>query len=173
MNKAEPCVVDNVLYGCDAEVGAWVNAVLGSGIITVPFVGFGIIQEATPNGPAPDSVNLNGGAYFFNFEQGDTRDCMVAVAVSDGIQSNPLQFRAQIRRILDYPFAFLDLPRITAEIRMDNEKCIRAAQTMGFVLEGRKRFKCSDGGDVGVFALYRDMAIEKGYWVPSGQQIAA
>jgi RimJ/RimL family protein N-acetyltransferase len=148
-------VVDGVLYGCDARVATWVNERLGLGPVEVPFKGFGILPEAIVDGEAAEDMpnQLIGGAYFWGWSSTPAkRDIYCAVAVDDiGAGRIPV-----IQRILAFPFGQLDLPRISAEISMTNERAIRQARNLGFVLEGRKKNISDDGSEWGLFGLYRD-----------------
>ena len=58
-------------------------------------------------------------------------------------------------RCMAYPFVQLQLPRVSAEIELENERSIRLAEGLGFQLEGIKR-GAGVNGDVGVFGLLRD-----------------
>lgn len=166
LGKDGAVIIDGVLYGEDAQVANWVHQVLGGGIVEVGFVGMGIVPEGTPNGRDIASVDLVGGVYFWGFEDGAQRDIIASVAVADRLLNDMSAFRPAIRQILDYPFGVLKLPRISAEMAMSNEIGILAAQKLGFTLEGRKRKKMRDGGDVGMFGLYADAALAAGYWSP-------
>lgn len=159
-------IIDGVLFGEDAACANWVHQVLGGGIVEVGYVGFGIVPEGTPEGREAKTVDLVGGCYFWGFENDAQQDIIASVAVADRLLNDMSAFRPAIRQILDYPFGILKLPRISAEISMSNEKAILAAQRLGFVLEGRKRYKMRNGGDVGMFGLYRDNALKQGFWAP-------
>lgn len=147
-------IVDGVLYGCDAQVAVWVNERLGLGAVEVPFRAFGILPEAIVDGEAAEDMpkRLIGGAYFYNWvSTPGRRDIYCAVAVDDiGAGRIPV-----IQRILQFPFGELDLPRISAEISLSNERAVRQAKNLGFVLEGRKKHIADDGSEWGQFGLYR------------------
>ena len=152
---AEKMIVEGVLYGADAMVAAWVTERLGVGLVEVPFVAFGILPEAIADAKVSESlpVALIGGAMFFNHSNvPGRRDIYCAVAVDDiGAGRIPV-----VQRILQYPFGELNLPRVSAEISMANDRAVRQAKNLGFVLEGRKRHAADDGTDIGLFGLYRE-----------------
>jgi hypothetical protein len=50
----------------------------------------------------------------------------------------------------------LKKPRVTAEISMKNERCIKLALGMGYKQEGLKEGAADDGGDLGVFGLMKE-----------------
>lgn len=149
-------IVDGVLHGADARVGAWVASRLDQEVIDVPFSAFGILPEAI----VKDDLTLEnlptkliGGAYFFNHHAGpDQYDITIAVAVDDiGAGRIPV-----VQKILEFPFGTLDLPRVSAEICMSNTRAIKQAENVGFVLEGVKKHSAADGHEIGMFGLYRE-----------------
>jgi RimJ/RimL family protein N-acetyltransferase len=75
-------------------------------------------------------------------------------------------YKPAIRQILDYPFGQLKLPRISAEMALNNADGVNSAVKLGFRLEGRKRKKMRDGTDMGVFGLLAEDAIKAGFWTP-------
>lgn len=133
-------VVGGVVYGDDERVAAWVQDQLGGGEIAGPYQALGI------ENPAGELVF---GVVFFNEQEADITIAMAATDMRPAIPS-------MYQRILDYPFAQLGLPRVSAEIALSNRRCVRFALGSGFRLEGVKRKAAADGGDVGVFGLLAD-----------------
>jgi hypothetical protein len=160
------CIIDGVLIGEDVQCANWVHQVLSGGIIEVGFVGFGIVPIGTPNGKGPASIELVGGMYYWGYENDTQQDIFASVAVTGALLDNLEPYRPAIRQILDYPFGILKLSRISVEMAMSNEVGIQAAQKLGFTLEGRKRKKMKDGGDVGLFGLLATDAQRAGSWQP-------
>lgn len=150
----QPVVVDGVLYNMDAAVAAWTNEQLGGGIVPTLARAFGVLQEGISDIPTVAEIpsKLIAGAYYFNHydpADGGVSDITVAVAVNDIAASRPEVFRA----ILMFPFGQLKCRRISAEIDLSNDRAVRQAQKLGFMLEGRKRKAGKLGGDVGMFGL--------------------
>lgn len=141
-------VVDGVWGGgaAQASIAAWMQTKIGAEIVEVPFAAFGFV----------DGGKLVGGCYFHSLRDGDCKDITVAVVLEPEIAEHPVAFRTAIARVLSYPFRDLDLPRVSAEIDMSNARSIDLAQRFGFVQEGTKKHAGSNGGDVGIFGLYRD-----------------
>lgn len=145
-------VKDGILYGADALVAAWVSDRLGAQVPTIPFMAFAICADGTPDGPVTDlnTIYLVAGVYWYNHHTGpDCFDISVAVATDDVSSGRP----ASIRRILEYPFGELKVPRITAEINATNERAIRNAEMLGFKREGLKRKAGAGGTDIVVLGL--------------------
>lgn len=164
VDARDPIIVDGVLYNLDAQVAAWVNAALGSReIVEVPFVGLGVMRDQ-PSGPAPASVDLDVGIYFFSYEA--ESDIMAAVAARNDAMDDMEKLRPTVRQVLDYPFATLNVPRISIEMDMANERGIATALRLGFKLEGRKRRKIKGVGDSGMFGLLREDAEKMKWWWP-------
>lgn len=133
-----PFVADGVLHSCDDLVAAWVCDRLGSMMPQVAYRAFGICSSDTPEGQVMDlaSVYLVGGVYWFNHYSGpDEFDISAGVAVDD---MTPISRRI-VRKILDYPFNFLKVPRVTVHINSTNQRAIEQAKKMGFKVEGVKR----------------------------------
>ena len=139
-SKSGMAIVEDVLYGADAIVSAWVQSKMGEPPVMVPFQAFAVMppdDEGTKkvlaqieNGEPPDFL---AGAIFFNHDPGS--DIYVTVAADDLRSAHP----RVIRKILQYPFGQLDLPRISARIHASNKRCIENAVKLGFELEGQKR----------------------------------
>lgn len=164
-----PVCIDGVIYGCDAEVAAWMADKLEDDLVEVPFVAMGVVLEgSTPEGPLSKAVELVAGAYFFNYEK--DADVTAAVATDERLGNNLLSLRHAIRRVLLYPFRSLRVPRVSAEIDLSNERSIRNAQMLGFVIEGRKRKKGRFGGDVAVLGLTEDDARRAGFFWDEHEQ---
>lgn len=149
-----PVVVDGVLYNMDAAVAAWTNEQMGGGLVPTLARAFGVLQGGITETPTIAEIPnaLIAGAYYFNHydpADGGVSDITVAVAVNDMAASRPEVFRA----ILMFPFGQLKCRRISAEIDLSNERAVRQAQRLGFMLEGRKRKAGKFGGDVGLFGL--------------------
>jgi hypothetical protein len=133
--KAGPMVIDGVLYGMDAHVATWVQMKLGHGPVEVPFTALGILTPEAADAPISNDepLSLAAGAYFFNHVP--KHDMDVCVAADDLRSGHP----RIIRKILEFPFGELDLPRITAYIHASNTTAIESAQKLGFQIEGEKR----------------------------------
>lgn len=150
MSETVPdAIVDGVWGGPSAQapVATWMQAKLGGDIVDVPFGAFGFVN---------DRGGLIGGAYYYNHHHRQRSDITVAVALEKEVSENPVAFRAAIRKVLNYAFVTLDLPRITAEIDATNLESIDLAQRVGMVHEGTKRFAGKGGADVEIYGLYRD-----------------
>lgn len=63
--------------------------------------------------------------------------------------------RTLLNLVWAYVFEQLKCARCSVSIREDNEKSLRLAERLGFVLEGRKR-KAKDGKDVLIFGLLKE-----------------
>lgn len=145
-------VVDGILYGADALVAAWVSDRLGAQVPLVPYTAFAVCAEGTPDGPVNDlsKIFIIAGVYWFNHYTGpDQFDISVAVASDDAVAGRP----SAIRKILDYPFKDLKVPRITAEINATNERALRQAEKLGFQIEGIKRKAGAGGTDITILGL--------------------
>lgn len=133
-------LADGVLYGQDQTVHRFVTERLGSGAIKDgPYVGLGFIERG----------DLAAGFVFFNYRAGS--DVEIAIAIDSITACHP----KNACRIVRYPFVQLDLPRVSAEIPLENERAVRTALAMGFVREGVKRKADKGRGHVGVFGLLR------------------
>ena len=157
----EPFILDGVLYNRDADVAAWMEDRLDPNggadinvgqIIDVPFRALGILPDASEG--AATTTKFIGGAYFFNQENND----IWAAVVSDTPDAGHPKV---IARILDYPFRMLNIPRISVQIAKANERAVRQAQGLGFVIEGEPR-----GKGVLYLGLLRSDAQAKGFWKP-------
>lgn len=128
-------VIDGVLYGMDAHVATWVQMQLGCGPIEVPFTALGIVSPEDADAPINETepLKLAAGAYFFNHFP--KQDIDVCVAAADLRSGHP----KVIRKILEFPFGELNLPRITAYIHSSNTTALESAQKLGFRIEGEKR----------------------------------
>jgi RimJ/RimL family protein N-acetyltransferase len=144
-DKPKWLIIDDVLYGADAEMAEWINRRIGGALVEVPFVALGAL----------DSNNkVVAGAYFFSHDDhrkglDDVSDLYMAAATDGSTALSP----TAVRRLLEYPFGDLKVRRLSAEIDMSNGHAIQQAEKLGFKLEGRKRKKGKGGGDVGIFGL--------------------
>lgn len=149
----KPILVKNgVLYGADALIAAWVSERLGAQMPNVLYQAFGICTEGTPDGPVTDlsKIYLIAGVYWFNHYNGpDQHDITCAVASETELAGRP----DVIRKILEYPFGQLKVPRITGEVVASNERAIRTAEKLGFKREGIKRKAARGGEDMVVLGL--------------------
>lgn len=131
----KPVLVKNgVLYGADALMAAWISDRLGSELPLVPFVAFGICAEGTPDGIVNDlgSIYLIAGAYWHSHRDGpDMFDISCSVASDTELVGRP----DVIRKILEYAFEDIKVPRITAHIVQSNDRAIRSAEKLGFEVE--------------------------------------
>lgn len=155
LNNKPPMVINGVLYGCDALMAAWVSDRLQSEMPMVPYVAFGICTEGTPEGPVNDlsTVMLLAGVYWYNHYTGpDQFDITCAVASDTELAGRP----DVIRKILEYPFGQLKVPRVTGEVVASNERAIRTAEKLGFKIEGLKRKAARGGEDMCVLGLLPD-----------------
>jgi hypothetical protein len=155
----KPVLIKNgVLYGVDSLIAAWVSDRLKAEMPNVPFNAFGIIGSG-PNGEPihPDGLNpdlekvfLIAGVYWYNHYNGpDQYDITCAVASDTELAGRP----DVIRKILEYPFGQLKVPRITGEVVASNERAIRTAEKLGFKIEGMKRKAAKNGEDMVVLGL--------------------
>ena len=142
LHNKQPVVVGGVLYFADSLVAVWIEERLGGSIPLVPLVALGVVAEGIPDGPVADlaDIRLRGGTYFFNHHNGpDFFDVSAGVACDDIAASHP----DVLARVLDYAFGSqpgqLDCPRISIEVHSTNERAIRAAEKIGFEIEGIKR----------------------------------
>lgn len=117
-------VIDGVIFGEDERVGRWVQDQLGGGDIAGPYVALGVENA---------EGELIFGIIFFNHHPG--RDIEVAMAATDIRPAMPASFR----RIAEYPFITLGLPRLTAFVHIDNHRVRRFAEGIGCKFEGIKR----------------------------------
>lgn len=132
--------VGRVIYGDDERIGQWIADHTGAGQLAV--------GSYTALGCEDDDGKLTGGALFTNHRNTPGGgDIEVAVYLSSPRDAQP----HIIRRIFAYPFNQLGCVRVTAEIHMENSRCWRLAEGIGFHLETIKR-----GTRVGVFGLLRD-----------------
>ena len=148
-------VINGVLYGVDALIAAWVSERLGAEMPNVMYTAFGICAEGTLEGPVSDlsKIFLIAGVYWYNHYTGpDQFDISCAVASETELAGRP----DVIRKILEYPFGELKVPRISAEIHADNDRAIRTAEKLGFKREGVKRKAGRDGGDTVSLGLLPD-----------------
>ena len=133
-------LVDGLLYGADDWVGQFVNEHCGCATVPIgQFTSIGIV----------DGSDLVGGVTFFGEQD---NDIMIAMALNAPIMAQ----KKRIARIYQYPFVQLNKPRVTAEISMKNERCIKLAFGMGYKQEGLKEGAADDGGDLGVFGLMKE-----------------
>lgn len=148
----KPLIVNNVLYGCDAIVAAWMNEKgFDLDLTIVGFVAMGIIDPKRETNNLVDL--LIGGCYFYNHFQGHNRnDISVAAVMTEPAASH----RSSVRQILSYPFQQLGLKRISAECDPTNHRLLRQLDILGFVKEGEKPFVRDDGGPFCIFGLYAD-----------------
>lgn len=133
-------VVNGLLYGADDYVAMWVNERCGS--MRLPsgsYVAIGALEDK----------ELIAGILFFDQQD---NDLMMALALDSAAMAKPWR----IAEVMKYPFINLNMKRVSAEIAMSNDRCVRIAQGIGFKQEGIKRGAADDGGDLGVFGLLRD-----------------
>lgn len=57
--------------------------------------------------------------------------------------------------VFDYLFNFLNVRRVTAPMSVDNIRCIRLAEAVGFQREGLLRQANLDGGDLVLYGMLR------------------
>ena len=143
----DPYVLDGILFNDDARMATWIHERMGVGIPVVTLKGFrafGMIVD--------DRVVA--GAYFNDLiDQNDFKDITFCAAIDE--TAPPL--RSGLKRVFEYPFVELKLPRVSAQISMDNKKAIEQAMAvLGFQLEGVKKLMGPGRGEVGMFGLYRD-----------------
>ncbi len=158
--KANWLIIDDVLYGADAEMAEWVQRRLGGALVEVPFIALGAL----------DGNKLIAGAYFWDHHDhrtglDDVSDIYMAVAADDWKAARP----HILRRLFEYPFGDLKCRRLSVEVDMSNERAVKQVQQLGFKLEGTKRRKGKGGGDVGQFGLLPE---ECPIWM-AGQEKAA
>jgi RimJ/RimL family protein N-acetyltransferase len=89
---------------------------------------------------------------FFNYRAGV--DIEVTVVSDNADWCRP----STIRRLFDYPFRQLDLPRITSVVARDNKRCRKLCEGIGWKLEGVAR-KAYDGKkDAFIYGMLREEA---------------
>lgn len=149
MEEGSPFVLNNVLYNADAHVAAWINDQFGIDLTTVGFKAMGIIDPDTESSSIRDRIIA--GCYFYNHvDVPGKRDIWVTAAM----KAPAAHHRAAIKQILEYPFKQLNLPRISAECDLSDDRVLKQLQILGFVQEGEKKFMGANGGSWGYFALY-------------------
>lgn len=154
-------ILDDVVYGADAEVATWINMQMGDGPVEQLFIGIGVLKPGTNY----EDVNIDtipellaGGAYFFNENIGDDfSDIHATVAATDDLIGAP----DVIRRVLDYPFNQRGHRRLTVFIHDSNERAIRQAKKIGCKMEGKQREAGPGGSDILMFGL---LARECPFW---------
>jgi hypothetical protein len=158
--KQPPMVMNGCVYYCDDAVALWVQQTITGNALARIFgklpVSVGIINHAISDEDAmrdgSENLQLNlpnwleAGAYFYDHLPGE--DIIMSVATRD--PSMRTATPTMIKRVLEFPFSRLDLPRITALIRDSNKVGISNAKKLGFREEGRKA-----GTDILYFGLLR------------------
>lgn len=133
-----PVIVGGLLFHADGFVAEWVSSRCGGGRVYPPFVAIGVVAES----------DLTAGVIFHSYSGSD-------VTVTGASARPSLRLRSAIRGALSYAFSQLQVPRVTAEIELENVRMIRLAEGLGFVREGVKRKAAPNGKHVGVFGLLK------------------
>lgn len=133
-----PVVVRGLLFGADEDVATWVNARCGGNKVHPPYVAIGVLT----------SNYLTAGAVFHGYSGND-----ITVTAANAAPS--MRLCSAIRAGMFYAFHQLNVPRVTAEIELENKRMVRLAEGIGFVREGVKRRAGRDGRHVGVFGLLK------------------
>lgn len=140
-----PEIVGSVLYGADEYVSAWaakrLEVVLGGRRPDVQ-VALGVVRGG----------NLAAAFLFSNYRTGI--DIEVSVAADNADWCRP----ATLRRLFDYPFRQLNLPRMTSIVARDNKRCRKLCEGIGWKIEGVAR-KAYDGRkDAIIYGMLREEA---------------
>lgn len=128
-------VVDNVLYGADADIKEFVRRRL-------PHVGEGFAPDATALGVLLHG-KLVGGVVYDRF--GETHG-HANIFMSAAMDHPRWARRSVLHRLFAYPFIQLGCRRMTTVTTPDNQAAIKADLAMGFQIEGVLR--CMFPGDV-------------------------
>ena len=138
-------IVGSVLYGQDKQVTEWASSRLDSvlgGRRPYMQVALGVVRGS----------ELAAAFLFFNYRAGV--DIEVTVVSDNADWCRP----STIRRLFDYPFRQLDLPRITSVVARDNKRCRKLCEGIGWKLEGVAR-KAYDGKkDAFIYGMLREEA---------------
>lgn len=132
-------LLDGLLIGNDAVVGPWVQEKLaGSCEIASAYTTVGLL----------DKGHLVCGVLFFN-----ARDRDLEIALYAERRSLRLTVPRLFDRVFRYAFTRLGAGRLTAEVNIDNQRCIRLACGLGFKVEGVKRRAGPQGQDKVILGL--------------------
>ena len=107
-STTETYVLDDIIFNDDARMAVWIHERLGiEAPVTTMFKAFGLIRDG----------QVIAGAYFANLvDLADYKDIMFAAACDVPVQD----CRKGLKRVFEYPFVELGLPRVTAQIAMTN-----------------------------------------------------
>jgi hypothetical protein len=138
-------IVGSVLYGADMAVAEWATTRLGpvlSGRKPDVQVALGVVR----------GNEIAAAFLFFNYRP--EIDIEVSVASDNADWCRP----ATLRRLFDYPFRQLNLPRMTSIVARDNKRCRKLCEGVGWKLEGVAR-KAYDGRkDAMIYGMLREEA---------------
>lgn len=128
-------VVDNVLFGADADIKEWVRRRL-------PHVGDGFAPDATALGVLRQGKLVGGVVYDRFGETNGHGNIFMSAAMDDPRWAR----RKVLQHLFAYPFITLGCRRMTTVTTPDNQAAIQADLKMGFQIEGVLR--CMFPGDV-------------------------
>ncbi len=149
-----PYVESGVLWHVDDLVAAWLCDRLKTEMPRIEYRAFGLVRSDTPDGIVRDlsKIYMVGGFLWYNYcdgQGGADHDITLAAAIDDTGFNTP---RA-LRKLLEYPFGFLKVPRISINVNETNEAALKQAERLGFKIEGIKRKAGSRGTDMVMLGL--------------------
>jgi RimJ/RimL family protein N-acetyltransferase len=136
-------VVGSVLYGADKQVLEWVAAnvpVLMGRDPASAFAALGVVRHG----------KLVAGVVFHNYRPGV--DMEVTIAASSPLWMLP----NTLRRLFDYPFEQLKVPRLTCVIGKKNKRCRKMAEGIGWRLEGTSRKNYDGVQDAIIYGMFKN-----------------
>lgn len=131
-----------LVYGCDAQVAAWVEQLMPA------FAGDDHFGVCTAIGIAEGS-QLIAGAVFHNYRG---HDIEISFAATDPRWAS----RQRIRAIFGYPFHQLGVVRLTTVTGRKNKRARKLDEGLGFKLEGVLRKGYDGQQDAMIYGLLRE-----------------
>lgn len=120
-------VIGSLIYGEDQRISDWISISQGGAPVRIPTVAIGAEN---------DDGELTMGVSFSNMRDLPSgRDIEVALHSTSPRYAQP----HILRQVFRFVFETLECDRLTAEIPMENQKCLRFAEGIGFTWEGLKR----------------------------------
>ena len=133
-------IVDDILYGADAQVARWVAE-------RIP--GYRIAPDVRALGVVRDGALIAATTYE-NFN-GVHIEASIAAEPGSGWAS-----RKVMRHLFGYPFVQLGVQAISLTVAANNLPSLNLVTKMGFKPEALIRLAAPDGGDIVVFKMWRD-----------------
>lgn len=112
-------VRNQLLYGQDEFVAAWVNERLEGGQITGPYTGIGVMSD--------DSTRLIAGFVFHNYRD-VYRTMELGLAAVSSMWARPETMLA----LFHYPFIIAEVNKLWVSIERTSKKAIKTAEHAGF-----------------------------------------